>query len=52
MINAKLTELTKTDSGYTLDLDNGESYSCNLLIGADGPQSKVREFGRDSSHRA
>ena len=42
MINAKLTELTKTDSGYTLDLDNGESYPCNLLIGADGPQSKVR----------
>ena len=44
MINAKLTELTKTDSGYTLDLDNGESYSCNLLIGADGPQSKVRDL--------
>ena len=44
MINAKLTELTKTYSFYTLDLENSESYSCNRLIGADGPQSKVRDL--------
>jgi len=42
MINAKLTELSKTANGYVVNLDNGESHSCKLLVGADGPRSKVR----------
>jgi len=44
MINAKLVGLTKTDIGYTVNLENGESHSCKLLVGADGSQSKVRDL--------
>lgn len=44
MIGARLVELTKTETGYNVYLDNGESYSCELLVGADGPHSKVRDL--------
>ena len=44
MINAKLLGFTKTDIGYTVNLENGESHSCKLLVGADGSQSKVRDL--------
>jgi len=44
MINAKLVGFTKTDIGYTVNLENGESHSCKLLVGADGSQSKVRDL--------
>tara|TARA_B100000470_G_scaffold221299_1_gene211355 strand:- start:718 stop:1887 length:1170 start_codon:yes stop_codon:yes gene_type:complete len=44
MINAKLVGLTKTDIGYTVNLENGESHSCKLLVGADGSRSKVRDL--------
>ena len=33
MIGARLVELTKTETGYNVYLDNGESYSCELLVG-------------------
>ena len=44
MINAKLVGFTKTDIGYTVNLENGESHSCKLLVGADGSRSKVRDL--------
>ena len=44
MIQASLEELTKSDLGYKANLDNGQTLSCSLLIGADGPQSKVRSL--------
>jgi len=41
-INAKLSDLKKTDSGYEVNLDNQASLSCRLLVGADGANSQVR----------
>ncbi len=41
-INAKLSDLKKTDSGYEVNLDNKLSLSCQLLVGADGANSQVR----------
>ena len=41
-INAKLSDLKKTDSGYEVYLDNQTSFSCRLLVGADGANSQVR----------
>jgi len=41
-INAKLSDLKKTDSGYEVNLDNQASFSCQLLVGADGANSQVR----------
>ena len=43
-IQASLEELTKSDLGYKAKLDNGQTLSCRLLVGADGPQSKVRSL--------
>ena len=44
MIQASLVELIATDVGYKVVLNNDQTLSCNLLIGADGPQSKVRSL--------
>ena len=44
MIQASLVELNANKIGYKVDLDNGQTLSCKLLIGADGPQSKVRSL--------
>jgi len=41
-INAKLSGLKKTDSGYEVNLDNQTNLSCQLLVGADGANSQVR----------
>ena len=41
-INAKLSNLKKTDSGYEVNLDNQVSLSCRLLVGADGARSQIR----------
>ena len=43
-ISAKLTHLNKLNTGYEVVLDNQSTLSCNLLIGADGARSKVREI--------
>ena len=42
IIKASLEMLSKYDLGYKVELDNDETLSCKLLIGADGAQSKVR----------
>ena len=44
MIQASLVELNANKIGYKVVLDNGQTLSCKLLIGADGPQSKVRSL--------
>ena len=41
-INARLSGLKKTDSGYEVNIDNQANLSCRLLIGADGARSQVR----------
>jgi len=41
-INAKLSGLKKIESGYEVNLDNEVSFSCRLLVGADGANSLVR----------
>ena len=43
-ISAKLDTIDKSDQSYHLRLDNGQSLSCNLLIGADGARSRVRDL--------
>ena len=43
-ISAKLDTIQKSDQSYQLNLDNGEVLSCNLLIGADGARSRVRDL--------
>ena len=44
IIHAKLDELIKNDLGYEVTLDSKESLFCKLVIGADGPKSKVRSL--------
>jgi 2-octaprenyl-3-methyl-6-methoxy-1,4-benzoquinol hydroxylase/2-octaprenylphenol hydroxylase len=44
MTQASLVELIATDVGYKVVLNNDQTLSCKLLIGADGPQSKVRSL--------
>ena len=44
LIQASLEVLTSTDIGYRVGLDNDQLLSCKLLIGADGPLSKVRRL--------
>lgn len=43
-ISAKLDNIEKIDDGYQLQLDNHQSLSCNLLVGADGARSHVRDL--------
>jgi len=42
IIKSSLNGLSKSDSGYEVKLDNDQTLSCQLLVGADGAQSKVR----------
>ena len=44
LIQASLEKLNSTDLGYRVGLDNDQLLSCQLLIGADGPLSKVRRL--------
>ena len=44
VIHAKLNDLIKTDFGYQITLDNDQSFLCKLVVGADGPKSKVRSL--------
>lgn len=41
---AKVTSIEHQQEHSTVILDSGESLSCKLLIGADGTDSKVREY--------
>lgn len=43
-VRTKLTAIHKIDHGYQLDLDSNQQITCNLLIGADGARSNVREL--------
>ncbi|ALE52315.1 2-octaprenyl-3-methyl-6-methoxy-1,4-benzoquinol hydroxylase [Candidatus Thioglobus autotrophicus] len=43
-INAKVTTLEKTTTGYQVQLDNNTALACQLLIGADGARSRVRDL--------
>lgn len=43
-IDAKLINLIKTDFGYQVALDNEQILSCRMVVGADGPKSKVRSL--------
>ena len=44
MIHSSLEVLNQSDLGYDARLDNDQTLTCRLLIGADGPQSKVRSL--------
>ncbi|SVE01460.1 uncharacterized protein METZ01_LOCUS454314, partial [marine metagenome] len=41
-INAKLSGLKKTDNGYEVSLGDQTNLFCQLLVGADGANSKAR----------
>ena len=41
---AKLVGISKNADGYSVKTDNEKSLTCKLLIGSDGPHSKVREL--------
>lgn len=43
-INAKVVDLTKQDNGYQVQLDDQTTIDCQLLVGADGARSKIREI--------
>jgi 2-octaprenylphenol hydroxylase len=43
-ISAKLDDIEKTEKGYQLKLDDDQSLSCGLLIGADGARSRIRNL--------
>jgi 2-octaprenylphenol hydroxylase len=41
---ASVESIQREQPGFILQLDNGETLQCQLLVGADGVQSKVRQF--------
>ena len=43
-INTKLDSITKTSTGYQAKLENHDTLTCQLLIGADGARSRVRDL--------
>ena len=43
-ISAKLDTIQALDQSYQLNLDNNERLSCDLLIGADGARSRIRDL--------
>jgi len=43
-LNHKLQAITKRTEGYSLKFKNGEEINANILIGADGINSKVRQI--------
>ena len=43
-INAKLNSIAKTSTGYQAQLENHDTLACQLLIGADGARSRVRDL--------
>ena len=43
-IQAELTDLDKVEQGYRITLGNQTQLDCQLLVGADGAQSKVRQY--------
>ena len=42
--NTALLNIEYADKGLGLQLDNGSTLNCTLLVGADGAQSRVREL--------
>jgi ubiquinone biosynthesis UbiH/UbiF/VisC/COQ6 family hydroxylase len=47
---ARVTACTAAESGSSVTLDNGETLSADLLVGADGPDSPVRTMLGLESH--
>jgi 2-octaprenyl-3-methyl-6-methoxy-1,4-benzoquinol hydroxylase/2-octaprenylphenol hydroxylase len=43
-VSAKLDSIEKTNEGYQITLDNNQTLDCQLLIGADGARSRVRDL--------
>lgn len=41
-INGRCKKVAKTDSGYEIELVDGEKLSCKWIVGADGASSNVR----------
>lgn len=47
-IGTKLENIEKTTAGYQLQLNNKQSLDCQLLIGADGARSNIRNLANIS----
>ena len=43
---ANLSDVTRHDAGFEVQLDDGRNYHCSLLVGADGGNSRVRDLCR------
>jgi 2-polyprenyl-6-methoxyphenol hydroxylase-like FAD-dependent oxidoreductase len=43
LLNKNITSVEQSDSGVTVKCDDGTSYQGDILAGADGVRSKVRE---------
>jgi 2-polyprenyl-6-methoxyphenol hydroxylase-like FAD-dependent oxidoreductase len=43
LLNKNVTLVKQSDSGVTVECDDGTSYQGDILAGADGVRSKIRE---------
>ena len=44
--STKVDQIYQTEHGLQLGLSNNEEMTCDLVVGADGPNSKIRQYAK------